>query len=45
MAMSLWDKLCIHACYHNWNPISLILNDDWVMKVLRENGPTYPGRR
>ena len=23
--MSLWDALCIHACYHNWNPISLIL--------------------
>lgn len=41
--MSLWDKLCILACYHLWNPIGLILRDDWVEEVLRQNGPDYPG--
>lgn len=43
--MSLWDKLCIHACYHNWNLISLILSDEWVAEVWRVNGLDYPGWR
>lgn len=43
--MSFWDKLCIHACYHWWNPIGLILNDDWVAEVLLTNGDVYPGWR
>ncbi|ALF02064.1 MULTISPECIES: hypothetical protein [Salipiger] len=41
--MSLWDRLCIHACYHPWNPIWLILNDDWIGDVLGSFGETYPG--
>lgn len=41
--MHLWDKLCIHACYHHWNPLSLILRDDWVASVWRAYGFEYPG--
>ena len=43
--MPVWDNLCIHACYHWWNPISLILRDEWVAEVLLLNGPDYPGWR
>jgi hypothetical protein len=42
---SLWDALIIHAAYHNWNPIGLILNDDWVEDIWYVHGPTYPGWR
>lgn len=45
MQLSFWGRLCIHACYHNWNLISLILRDDWVEQVWRDYGPTYPGWR
>ena len=41
--MTLWDNLCIHACYHNWNPISLILRDEWVIEVWLAYGLYYPG--
>lgn len=43
--MSLWDRLCLHACYHNWNPISLILSDETVEEVWRQYGLDYPGWR
>lgn len=43
--VTLWDRLCIHACYQLWNPIRLILNDDWVAEVWRLNGLVYPGWR
>ena len=43
--MTLWDRLRIHACYHWWNPVGLILQDDWVQRVWRENGLDYPGWR
>lgn len=43
--MRLWDALCIHACYHRWNPISLILHDRWVVDVWKAFGLTYPGWR
>lgn len=43
--MSLWDRMCIHACYHDWNPIGWILNDAWVIEVFRTYGPAYPGWR
>lgn len=43
--MSLWDNLCIHACYHNWNPIGFFLKDEWVFEVWRQNGLEYPGWR
>lgn len=43
--MSLWDALCIHACYHSWSPIRLILRDRWVIDVLKAYGLTYPGWR
>lgn len=41
--MTLWDRICIHACYHLWNPVGFILNGEWVAAVLRSYGPTYPG--
>lgn len=41
--MNLWDRICIHACYHLWNPVWLILNDDWVEEVWRAYGLDYPG--
>ncbi|WP_353429486.1 hypothetical protein [Paracoccus denitrificans] len=41
--MSLWDKICIHACYHDWNPVGLILRDEWVEAVWRQYGLEYPG--
>lgn len=41
--MSFWDNLCLHACYHNWNLISLILNDEWVEEVWRVYSLDYPG--
>lgn len=43
--MRLWNALCLHACYHRWNPISLILRDAWVFDVWLLNGPEYPGWR
>lgn len=43
--MGVWDRLCIHACYHDWNPIGWILLDEWVEDVWREYGPDYPGWR
>lgn len=41
--MKLWDNLCIHAVYHGWNPLSLVLNDVWATDVYLTYGPTYPG--
>lgn len=41
--MCLWDRLRIHGCYHLWNPIGWVLNDDWVADVYRTYGMTYPG--
>lgn len=41
--MNLWDALCIHACYHSWNPICLILRDEWVEAVWDAYGIKYPG--
>ncbi|MCZ4258998.1 hypothetical protein O4H53_25950 [Sulfitobacter sp. G21635-S1] len=41
--MSLWDAICIHACYHLWNPVGLILHDKWVEAVWQEMGMEYPG--
>lgn len=43
--MGLWDALCIHACYHRWKPISIILRDRWVVDVWKAYGLTYPGWR
>lgn len=43
--MNLWDALCIHAVYHDWNPIRLILRDRWVIRVFKTYGLTYPGWR
>lgn len=43
--MSLWDALCIHACYHDWNPLCWILRDRWVIDTLKTYGLTYPGWR
>lgn len=39
----IWFKLCVHAAYYWWNPITLILNDDWCIQVYRRFGPAYPG--
>lgn len=41
--MTLWDRICIHACYHDWNPVGLILKDAWVEEVWRTYGLDYPG--
>lgn len=41
--MTLWDRICIHACYHDWNPVGLILNDAWIDEVWRTYGRHYPG--
>jgi len=41
--MTLWDALCIHAAFHDWNPISLILRDEWVFAVKESYGWSYPG--
>lgn len=43
--LGLWDAICIHACYHLWNPVGLILRDDWVESVWLLYGFDYPGWR
>lgn len=41
--MTLWDRICIHACYHLWNPVLVILDDRWVAEVWRTYGDEWPG--
>lgn len=41
--MTLWDRICIHACYHVWNPVAWILNDEWAVEVRETYGYYYPG--
>lgn len=41
--MSFWDNICIHACYHSWNPVIFVLREEWVEAVWRQYGPDYPG--
>lgn len=43
--MTLWDAICVHACFHDWNPVWLILNDDWAASVRAQYDWTYPGWR
>lgn len=41
--MTLLDRICIHACYHRWNPVRYILDDFWNFKVRITYGRDYPG--
>jgi hypothetical protein len=41
--VTIWDAICVHACFHDWNPVGLILRDDWVIAVRRQHDYTWPG--
>ncbi|WP_226779528.1 hypothetical protein [Oceaniglobus trochenteri] len=38
-----WNELCVHAVFHHWNPVTLILNDWWAANVHVRYRGRYPG--